>query len=178
MRWEEYVNEDEVRKAVSILQEPGEIFEIRVIGTQRKVINSGYFQDADTLLQAFDTIDLRGRNVYVTLGKVKQECFSRSQRERFEQTNVTTSDLDISGYRWLFIDLDPVRPTGISSSEEELKESYEVARKVYLYLQSLGFEEPVKALSGNGCHLFYRIAIMNNEEGKTLVEKCLKVLAL
>lgn len=178
MRWKEYVNEDEVRKAVSILQEPDEIFEIRVIGTQRKVINSGYFQDADTLLQAFDTIDLRGRNVYVTLGKVKRECFSRSQRERFEQTNVTTSDSDISGYRWLFIDLDPVRPTGISSSEKELKKSYEVARKVYLYLQSLGFEEPVKALSGNGCHLFYRIAIMNNEEGRTLVEKCLKVLAL
>ena len=177
MRWKDYINEEEIKKAVTVLQSPGDIFEVRVIGTQRKVINSGYFQDADTLLQAFDSIDLRNRNVYITLGQVKQECFSRSQREHFEQTNVTTSDTDISGYRWLFIDLDPVRPTGISSSQEELKESYEVARKVYLYLQSLGFEEPVKALSGNGCHLFYRIAIMNNEAGRALVEKCLKVLA-
>ena len=177
MRWKEYINEDEVKKAVAVLQAPGDIFEVRVIGTQRKVINSGYFQDADKLLEAFDSIDLRNRNVYITLGQVKQECFSRSQREHFEQTNVTTSDTDISGYRWLFIDLDPVRPTGISSSKEELKESQAVARKVYLYLQSLGFEEPVKALSGNGCHLFYRIAVMNNEAGRSLVERSLKMLA-
>lgn len=177
MKWENYIKEDEVRRAISTLQAPDSIFEVRVIGTQRKVINSGYFKDADTLLQAFDTIDLRDRNVYVTLGQVKSECFSRSQRERFEQTNVTTSDPDIAGYRWLFIDLDPVRATGISSSEEELTASKEMAREVYLYLQDLGFEEPVKALSGNGCHLFYRIAIKNNEEGRTLVERCLKVLS-
>lgn len=177
MRWHQYVDQDEVRKSISVLQDPQEIFEARVIGTQRKVINSGYFRDAETLFKAFDSIDLRNRNVYITLGKVKQECFSRSQREHFEQTNVTTSDTDISGYQWLFIDIDPVRPTGISSSQEELKTAQELARKVYLYLQGLGFEEPVKALSGNGCHLFYRISVMNDAAGRALVEKCLKVLA-
>ena len=178
MRWNEYINEDEVRKAIAVLQEPGEIFEIRVISPQKKAPNSGYFQDVDTLLKAFDTIDLRNRNVYITLSKLKHECFYRTQRERFEQTNTTTSDPDVVGYRWLFIDLDPQRLSGISSTDEELKESQEIAKKVYLYLQGLGFEEPVKALSGNGCHLLYRISVRNDEPGRMLVEKCLKVLSM
>ena len=70
MRWNEYINENEVRKAIAVLQEPGEIFEIRVISPQKKAPNSGYFQDVDTLLKAFDTIDLRNRNVYITFSKL------------------------------------------------------------------------------------------------------------
>lgn len=178
MRWQEYINEKEVRKAITVLQEPGEVFEIRVIGTSKKEILSGYFSSVDTLLPAFEKINLRNRNVYVTLNSVKRECFSRSQHETFQQSATSTSDTDIVGYRWLFIDLDPVRMTGISSSKEELKEAQEVAKKVYLYLQGLGFEEPVKALSGNGCHLLYRISVLNDEKGRTLIENCLKVLSL
>lgn len=178
MRWAEFVNENEVRKAISVLQEPGGIFEVRIIGTAKKDILSGYFKDADTLFKAFDSIRLHARNVYITLGRVKDECFSRIQREKFVQTTQTTSDTDVQGYRWLFIDLDPVRATGISSSDEELRKAEALAREVYVYLKDLGFEEPVKALSGNGCHLLYRIAVKNDEEGRDLIERCLKVLSM
>ena len=177
MRWQEYVNADEVRKAIRCLQPPGEVFEVRAIGTAKKDILSGYFKDAETLLRAFDTIDMRQRNIYVTLGKVKSECFARAQSERFLKSPQTSSDGDIAGYRWLFVDLDPVRAAGISSSNEELAEAEQLARKVYAYLKDLGFTEPVKALSGNGCHLLYRIQIANNEDGRGLVERCLKSLA-
>lgn len=71
MRWKDYINAEEVRRALSIFQEPGAVFEIRAIGTAKKDIISGYFRDADTMLAAFDTIDLRKRNVYITLGRVK-----------------------------------------------------------------------------------------------------------
>lgn len=177
MRWPEYVNADEVRKAVSCLQEDGAVFEVRAIGTAKKDILSGYFKDADTLLRAFDTIDMRQRNIYITLGRLRGECFARSQSEHFLKSPQTTSDTDVIGYQWLFVDLDPVRPAGISSSDEELVQAKQLAKKVYAYLRDLGFTEPVKALSGNGCHLLYRIQIANNEEGRALVEQCLKVLA-
>lgn len=177
MRWSEYVNADEVRKAIRCLQPPGEVFEVRAIGTAKKDILSGYFRDAETLLKAFDTIDMRQRNIYVTLGKVKSECFARAQSERFLKAQQTSSDTDIIGYRWLFIDLDPVRPAGISSSDPELAEAKCMARRVYLYLQGLGFTEPVKALSGNGCHLLYRISVNNDEAGRALVEQSLKTLS-
>ena len=177
MRWPEYVNANEVRKAISILQEPGEVFEVRVIGTAKKDILSGYFKDAETLLSKFDTVDLRQKNVYITLGHVRSDCFSRSQSECFLKSTQTSSDNDIIGYRWLFVDLDPVRTTGVSSTAEELKEAEHLARKVYCYLKSYGFTEPVKALSGNGCHLLYRVSVSNNQEGRELIERCLKVLS-
>jgi hypothetical protein len=178
MRWNGYIDAEEVRKAITVLQAPGKPFEIRVIGTtSRKDVVSGYFADADTLLQKFDTIDLRGRNVYITLGEVKEECFARSQSERFEKNAAATSDGEIVAYRWLFIDLDPVRATGISSSDEELEAAEELADKVHLYLQELGFCEPVRAMSGNGYHLLYRIDIKNDAKAQALVEKCLKVLS-
>ena len=179
MRWDGYIDYNETRRAIELLQAPGEVFEVRVIGTaSRKDIISGYFQDADTLFQKFDTIDLRKRNVYITLGEVREECFSRSQCERFEKNPaVTTNDNDIVAYRWLFVDLDPVRPTGISSSDEQLKHAEELRNKVYEYLQSLGFPEPIKAMSGNGYHLLYRIDIPNDEKGRSLVGRCLKNLS-
>ena len=177
MRWKDYINAEEVRRALSILQEPDEVFEIRAIGTAKKDIISGYFRDADTMLAAFDTIDLRKRNVYITLGRVKSECFARAQSERFLKTDQTTSDNEIISYRWLFVDLDPKRTAGISSTNEELAKASELSWKVYEYLKGLGFEEPVRAMSGNGIHLLYRIDIPNDESSKALVEKCLKVIA-
>lgn len=178
MRWTNYIDPDEVRKAIRTLQAPGAVFEVRVLGgSNRKDVMSGYFRDAETLLDAFDTIDVRGRNIYITLGEVKEECFARSQSERFERNTSTTSDTEVLSYRWLFVDLDPVRPTGISSSEHEIKLAEELKGKVESYMQGLGFCPPVVALSGNGYHLLYRIAVRNDEAGRKLVERCLKNLA-
>lgn len=177
MKWPGIINAEEVKRAIATLQPEGDVFEIRVIGTAKKDILSGYFRDAETLLAAFDTIDLRQRNVYVTLGKVKEECFSRAQSERFLKSPQTTSDTEIERYRWLFIDFDPVRSAGISSSDDELRKAEELAGEARAYLQEMGFEEPVYALSGNGYHLFYRIDLPNNDQERLLVEGCLKALA-
>ena len=173
-----YIDSDEVRKAIRILQAQGKVFEVRVIGSSgRKEILSGYFRDADTLLQNFEKIDVRNRNIYITLGEVKEECFSRSQSEHFERNPNTTSDQEIKSYRWLFVDLDPVRSTGISSSNAELAKAKDLAKEVCDYLAGMGFSEPVKALSGNGYHLLYKISVANDSAGRTLIEKCLKSLS-
>lgn len=177
MKWNDYINADEVRKAIEVLQEPGGVFEIRAIGTAKKDILSGYFRDAETLLKAFETIDIRSRNIYITLQQVKKECFSRAQSERFLRSMQTTSDTEIVRYRWLFVDVDPTRAAGISSSNQELELAREMAEQVYSYLRNLGFAEPVRAMSGNGHHLLYRIDVVNDPEGRALVERCLKVLA-
>lgn len=76
----------------------------------------------------------------------------------------------------VFVDFDPVRPSGISATKEEVEKAEQMANKVYEYLKSLGFSEPVKAFSGNGCHLLYAIRFLNNEENVKLIEKCLKAL--
>lgn len=178
MRWSDYIDPAEVKRAIDILQSPDSVFEVRVVGgSGRKDIFSGYFRDADTLLRNFDTIDVRGKNIYITLGEVKEECFARSQSEHFEHNPSTTSDPEIVAYRWLFIDLDPVRPAGISSSDEELRKATALADKVKEYMRGIGFKDPVFAMSGNGYHLLYRISIPNTPENHALVDRCLKNLA-
>lgn len=171
----ECLNENEIRKAIAVLKPAGELFEVRMFGNKKKII-SGYFKDADTLIDAFNKVDARNQNIYITLNTVNESCYSRIQHDKFLQVSDTTADKDIVGYNWFFVDLDPVRTTGISSSEQELFETEQTAGKVYQYLKELGFNEPVKALSGNGCHLLYRIKLLNTDKNKELISRCLKAL--
>ena len=178
-RLDGYIDENEVRKAIATLQEDGAVFEVRATSTAgRKKVLSGYFKDADTLIRALGSIDPREKNIYITLGKVADYCLARAQSERFLDGPATTQDTDIERYRWLFVDLDPVRPAGISSTDEEMESARILARKVLDYLKGCGFSEPVKAVSGNGYHLLYRIDVNNTQEGRALVERCLKALAM
>ena len=170
------INLTELRKAILQLKPDGQLFEIRVLGDHVKV--SGYFKDVETLIKAFDKVDLRDANIYITLNKLNDALFSRQQANKFLVAKNTTSDKEIEGYDWFFVDLDPERPTGISSTNEELKQAAELAQKVYVYLKGLGFEEPVRAFSGNGYHLLYKIMLTKNDENTKLIERCLKALAL
>ena len=167
MRNDGLINEIELRKAIAQLKPDGELFEVRIMGGRQPI--SGYFRDADTLINAFGTVDLRNTNVYITLNKPMDALYSRQQANRFLAVKNTTSDKEIEVLNWLFVDLDPVRPSGISSTNEELKASMELAQKVYVYLKGVGFEEPVKAFSGNGYHLLYRILAVDQYSWEELV---------
>lgn len=179
MKNSSYFNERIIRDTISILKPNNELFEIRIIGKSgnKKRIISGYFTDADTLINAFDTIDPRGVNIYITVNGVKSECYSREQHDCFRITDSTTHDHEVSAYEWLFIDLDPIRLAEISSSSDELLAAKDLSKDVADYMSNLGFSEPVIAISGNGYHLLYKINLPNNEENKALIGRCLAVLA-
>jgi archaellum biogenesis ATPase FlaH len=171
------LDETIVRRAIHTIKPDGGLFEVRIIGGRgKKNTASGYFTDADTLITAFDKMDLRRSNVYITLNSIKPACYSRQQRDHFEVTNVTTSDKDIETFDWFFIDLDPERAKEVSSSDDELKEAIVLAARVKHYLQSMGFERPVEALSGNGAHLLYYIGLENTDANAALLQRCLSVL--
>lgn len=179
MKWSDYIDEKEIRKTIKILKPDSQLFEVRIIGThggQKKII-SGYFTSADTLIKEFDKVDVRGRNIYITLNDINPACYSREQHDKFLQTSQTTSDSEITRYQWLFIDLDPIRPTGISSTNEELKYAEELLDPVQKYLAVWGFSKPIIAASGNGYHLLYRINIENTAHNKDVIDRCLKALS-
>lgn len=168
---------DEIRKSINILKPNNELFEIRCLETNGRTVHSGYFHDADTAINCLCRMSLSIGNVYITLNRIKESCYSREQRDRFIQNvKVQTSDTDIEGYEFLFVDVDPNRPAGISSSNSQLEAAKAKGNKVYAFMRKMGFNEPITALSGNGIHLLYRIQLLNTDENKALVKKCLAVL--
>ena len=174
--WRNYVDEVELRKTIGILKPNGQLFEVRVMGEGKKPL-SGYFKSADQLIKAFDKISLAGQNVYITLHRLKEACYNRHQRDAFKAGATATTDTDVERMEWFFIDVDPVRLSGISSSREELKAAKDVWIQVHNYLKDIGFSEPVCAASGNGYHLLYRIDLDCSPESIKLIENGLKVLS-
>lgn len=179
MQQDAYISPDEVRKAIAILQVPGNVFEVRILSglTSRKEAISGYFRDAETMLAKLKTVDLRGRIVYMTLNTIIEDCFAREQSQRFVKNPATTQDTEVTAFRWFFVDFDPVRPAGISSTDAELKKAEELKDTVLDYLRGIGFTEPVTAMSGNGYHLLFRVDVVNDQVGRSVIARCLKNLA-
>lgn len=172
------INESEVWKTVALMKPNNEAFEIRII-YGNKLTYSGYFNSADALMTAFDRDiqDYADCNIYMTVNALNDGCMARDQRNRFlRNPKATTSDKDVTGYEWLFIDLDPERPSGTSSTDSQLAVAKDIGNKIYVFMKQIGFNKPLMAYSGNGVHLMYRIRLQNNDENKKLVEKCLKTL--
>lgn len=173
-------DEIEIRKAICTLKSDNQLFEIRII--QGRISASGYFDDADNLIKALrNNADyLAGGNVYMTLHQLHDGCRARLQWNRFIDSGrakiPTTSDHDVLRYKYIPIDLDPVRPSGISSNAEELKSAETVARQVVEYMSGEGFTERIEAFSGNGYHLLYPIDLPNNEESERFIKECLNNL--
>lgn len=159
----------------------GQLFEIRIIGGGSQKPMSGYFTNADKVIQELRKRGsaLKNANVYITLNEVNEACYSRGQKDEIRQyAKASTSDNDINGYDWLMVDIDPCRPTDTSSSDKQIEVAKEVGNDVYRFMNQIGFEKPVSAFSGNGVHLLYKVFLDKNDKNKELIHKCLKVLDL
>lgn len=171
-------NADEIRKAVHLLKPDRELFEVRIIRGQ--TVFSGYFREADTLIRELSKVNLARSNVYMTLQRLHEGCAARLQYECFMDSGrekiPTTSDADIVGYEFLPIDLDPVRPSGISSTDNELKAALEVRDRIAEYLADQGFDNPIYGFSGNGYHVLYRIFWDEKKEAQQNVKAVLNRL--
>src|SRR5204862_4412008 len=77
--------------------------------------------------------------------------------------------------RWLLLDVDADRPSGISASDSEKEGAHKKACEIYDYLKGRGWPSPVAADSGNGYHLLYRVDLPCGD-GKIL-EQVLAALA-
>lgn len=166
------MNETQIRYAYEIFKNNSELTEIRVIGQWTQ---SGYFTSVDKIISEIKRY--QGSNIYFTLNTISDACYSREQRDRIiERPKNTTSDNDVIRRNWLLIDIDSKRATGVSATDAEKEESFIVGRKVYKYLRSLGFSDPISADSGNGLHLLYKIDLPNDKYSKELIQNCLETL--
>jgi hypothetical protein len=169
-----------VLEALELLVEPGAVAELRVIGSDGRIA-SGYFDLVGKLAEWAEHFDtLPGYSgIYVTLNPVDPALLARRANRmapRLGRRDATTADADIARRRWLPIDIDPVRPSGVSSTESEHRAACELTRAIREYLDGLGWPAPVVADSGNGGHLLFRVDLPNDEASTALVQDVLGAL--
>jgi hypothetical protein len=165
--------------AARYLAGPGQVVEVRALTDQ--YTHSGYFSDPDALIRAVEPLDTDSsvHGIYVTLNVVNPALLSRRANRikmRLGRKDATTSDADIQRRRWLPVDIDPVRPSGVSSTDEEHALALAKADEIAKWIAGLGFPEPIRGDSGNGAHLLYRIDLPNDEDATALVKACLATL--
>ena len=172
------IDKSEIYKWWHIFKRDSELVEIRFLGNNKTA--SGYYKNIENLVRDVERMDAEGKfQIYFTLNCIEESCYSREQCEKVVwKPKNTTTDNDIKGRYWILIDLDPKRPSGTSSSNEEYEKAHIKAVEVYRYLMDMGFYEPVVCSSGNGWHLLLPCKIGISAETNEVVNKFLKVLSM
>ena len=121
---------------------------------------SGYFRDREKLVAELARHD--DKTWYFVMNEINDGCYSREQNERVlsKKGLKTTGDNEITAIKWILIDADPERATGVSSTDAEKAKAKETIKRVYKYLRQEGFSDPVVCDSGNGYHLLYSVDMM------------------
>jgi len=172
----------EVVRALNLFVGKGGIAEIRIMNAfgVKGRNDSGYFDNFAQAAGALQQYAMSPKNpgIYFVLNPFDAELMARASNRFQERANDTTQDVDIKSRRWFFIDCDPKRKTGISSTEAEWEAAKAKAEAVREWLTSqLSFPAPVFCSSGNGFHLHYQIDLPADEESRDMVKNCLRALA-
>lgn len=164
----------EIVRSVQTLREPGEVAEIRAFAGRGAT--RGYFNDYQELAEHAAQLDNRDYQVYITLNPVEPALLARSENRLESHPKTATADRDIVKRSWLPIDLDSVRPSGISASNLEKQRALQRAADLKDYLLERGWPCPLEADSGNGAHLLYKIDLPNDQQSRELVKGTLEAL--
>jgi hypothetical protein len=168
----------EIRRALSLLLEPDSVVELRILETGSPGTVAGYFVDREKCVQAACQWSGKAAGIYITLNPCHPALLARAANRLAVRVRQTTADHDITKWRWLPIDFDPVRPAGISSTDAEHDAALQRAIACRDWLSAQDWPAPIYADSGNGAHLLYRIDLPNDDASRDLVTQCLEALAL
>jgi hypothetical protein len=130
----------EIAHAVEVLFDRGTVVELRAFRGRETV--SGYYDDPEALAHAAEELDARGHSVYVTLNEADPDLLARAaNRVRKVYREPLTSDHDVVRRRWLPLDFDPKRPSGVSATEAE-KEAARLRAEGGAWVNGHAFGEP------------------------------------
>lgn len=167
-----------IKRALDVLV-PNGVFEVRIpkAGVQGTV--AGYFDDRSVAAATIAKLNDRHiyQGIYVTLNPVNPALLSRAHNRVEGRAQSLSSDADVLVRRWLPIDFDPRRPTGVSSTNAEHLAALTRAEEVKEWLAAAGWPDPVVANSGNGAHLLYPINEPNDLDTARLLSEVTRAIA-
>ncbi len=169
-----------ITQALDAMIQPGQVVELRVLGAfgNPNRTDSGYFDDMAALVEEAYAYN-ESSQIYITPNPVVPEALARAtnrMRERVKNGETTTDGM-ITKRTWFLIDADPIRITGISSTDEEHQTALDRIDTLVAYLAGLGWSEPITGDSGNGGHADFAIDLPETPESTSLLQKCLQALS-
>jgi hypothetical protein len=123
----------------------------------------------DSKLLIREAARIRGIPAFITVNPVNPALKARA--DRLIKSKATTTDNDIMELRFLFIDLDAKRPTGISSTNEELQAALARLWKLHADHPELA-QSAIWGCSGNGYWMLVLLpGYPNDDEHRALIAK-------
>jgi hypothetical protein len=165
-----------IRDALGLLVQPASVVELRALGTRRGTV-SGYFDNLDAMAEEAERWSGHAEGVFFTLNPSNLALIARARNRVREYARQTTGDADVLRRVWLMLDLDPVRPAGISSTDAEHLAALERAQEIRAWLRGEGWTRSILADSGNGAHLLYQVDLPNDRAARDLIDRCLKAVS-
>ena len=158
-----------IHSALEKIVVPGKVYELRALkvpvkdGVSRTY--AGFFTNTAQMAKAAAALSDRGASgVYLTPNPVRGELLERAENKLLAaRRGLLTGDNDIEEVRWLLVDVDPTRPSNMSSSKSEKLAAKALAHKIKLFLGKRKWPEPLMGDSGNGYHLMYRVSGVTSE---------------
>jgi P4 family phage/plasmid primase-like protien len=169
----------DILRTAQLFHEPGDIFELRIPKAGKFGTISGYFDNTANFADSIIGLADEGfSGYYFTINQCNPDLLARAANRYEKYGRETTADKEILTRRWLPIDLDPIRPAGISSNEAEHGAAQGLAQEIRGWLISEGWPANafILADSGNGGHLATRIDLPNDNTARDLIKHCLEAL--
>jgi hypothetical protein len=167
-----HLTADDIVRWLRPVVDPGTVVELRIL----KVIEnpqyppftvSGYFnyESLDRLAEIAMEWTGKAEGCFVTINPVREDLLARAANRVIKRPKHTTTDTEILRRTGLVIDADPVRPAGISTTQEEKELARSRLNQVVSELIRRGWPLPIVADSGNGYHARYRIDLPSDDGG-------------
>lgn len=180
----------EVKAYIDFLHPDGSTFEVCAIRPDKKRselwdskpvsgngIVAGWSNDSEkaaTLVGKLNKVKPEG--VYITLNRCNKSLLKRASNKLIANVH-RTKDSEIKKITNILVDIDPIRTSGTSATDEEHDIAIETAKKISKDLNKDGWPTPLMVDSGNGAHLIIRTNLDNNEQNVRTINQLLSVLA-
>ena len=121
--------------------------------------------------EAFEITALKlnedGFNIYIVMNPIDSNF-----------QGAAVKDSDITCRKLLLIDIDRVEKKTEPATDEEVDAAGALADEVIAYLEQLDWPKPIRVMSGNGHHLYYKLPdTPNTPEAKKCIQQLLLKLA-
>lgn len=175
-----------VADAVRLLVEPESLTEVRVLlqSADERICRNQYYlgKQAEEVARDVHALDQLTNciGIYLIPNPIETKLIERNTKWRkpFITKISSSNQSNMLSRRWILVDCDSIRPGECSATEAERVAAFELAENVMVSLSVFGFGNPIKADSGNGCHLIYPVEMPPDQSASLLIKEFLGQLTI